>query len=339
MNWSPLAARRSPLLQVAKSAVATLVAWLVAGALVQGPPPVFAAIAALLTVQPSISQSFGRGVERTVGVVAGVVVASSIGMMLGAGFVSVALAVVAVLLIAWALRAVPGTANQMAISALLVLAIGTTTPHYAVDRIVETVIGAVIGLIVNIAIVPPVTLGPARERVAALTAGVGTALDDLGDALLSPQTTGGLTALLTRARSLRAAATAAESALADARDSLTLNPLRRRRSEDVALLERDVRRVSAIATQVIGMTRAFVDEYDDTVAGDPSAAAIAEQLHRAAHDVRMSPSGTTAPPEEPPALTRPLEIVQAPPTHWLLIGSMLVDLRRIHDGLAEADHR
>lgn len=338
MKWSPLAARRSPLLQVAKSAVATLLAWLAAGALIQGPPPVFAAIAALLTVQPSISQSFGRGVERTVGVVAGVVVASSIGMMLGAGFVSVALAVVAVLLIAWALRAVPGTANQMAISALLVLAIGTTTPHYAVDRIVETVIGAIIGLIVNTAIVPPVTLGPARERVAALTGGLGTALDDLGDALLSPQTADGLSALLTRARSLRAAATAAESALADARDSLTLNPLRRRRIEDVALLERDVRRMSAIATQVIGMTRAFVDEYDETVAADPFAAAIAEQLHRAAHDVRIAPSGPTAPLEEPPALTRPLEIVQAPPTHWLLIGSMLVDLRRIHDGLVETEH-
>ena len=68
MNWSLRAARRSSLLQVVKSAVATAAAWLIAGWLVEGPPPVFAAIAALLTVQPSISQSFGRGVERTVGV-------------------------------------------------------------------------------------------------------------------------------------------------------------------------------------------------------------------------------------------------------------------------------
>jgi hypothetical protein len=47
----PLAAlrrRHAPLLQVAKSAAATIAAWLVAGWLVPGHLPVFAAIAALL---------------------------------------------------------------------------------------------------------------------------------------------------------------------------------------------------------------------------------------------------------------------------------------------------
>ncbi len=49
------AARRAPLLQVAKSAAATIAAWLVAGWLVPGHLPVFAAIAALLVVQPSVN--------------------------------------------------------------------------------------------------------------------------------------------------------------------------------------------------------------------------------------------------------------------------------------------
>jgi uncharacterized membrane protein YgaE (UPF0421/DUF939 family) len=119
----------------------------------RGPPPVFAAIAALLTVQPSINQSLGRGVERTVGVVAGVVVASVIGIVLGGGFGAIALSVVCALLLTWALRATPGTANQVAISAMLVLALGTASPDYAFDRIVETALGAVIGLVVNLAFV------------------------------------------------------------------------------------------------------------------------------------------------------------------------------------------
>ena len=38
--------------------------------------------------------------------------------------------------------------------------------------------------------------------------------------------------------------------------------------------------------------------------------------------------------DEPPALTRPLEVLAAPPVHWMLVGSLLVDLRRIHDSLA-----
>lgn len=338
MSLTLRAARRSPLLQVVKSALATLAAWLIAGWLVEGPPPVFAAIAALLTVQPSISQSFGRGVERTIGVVAGVIVASSIGMLLGSQFWGIALAVICALLVAWVLRATPGTANQMAISAMLVLALGTATPSYALDRIVETVIGALIGLIVNVALVPPLALDAARARVAGVTDETAAALDRLGDALTTPQDAASLARLLAQARELRGSVTAAESAIADAQDSLTLNPRRRRRSDEVRTLEDDVHRLAAIATQVMGMTRTFTDEHDDTIATDPHAAAIAEQLHRAAHDLQRERTGeASASVAEPPALTRPLEIASAPPAHWLLIGSLLIDLRRIHGGLVEAD--
>ena len=45
-------ARRAPLLQVLKSAGATIAAWLIAGWLIPGPLPVFAAIAALLCRVP-----------------------------------------------------------------------------------------------------------------------------------------------------------------------------------------------------------------------------------------------------------------------------------------------
>src|SRR5918994_858227 len=75
------ATKRVPLLQVLKAAVATIAAWLVAGWLIPGPLPVFAAIAALLVVQPSVNQSFGKAIERSVGVIAGVVIASLIGLV------------------------------------------------------------------------------------------------------------------------------------------------------------------------------------------------------------------------------------------------------------------
>lgn len=335
MHLSLRTARRSPLLQVAKSAIATICAWAVAGWLIDGPPPVFAAIAALLTVQPSISQSFGRGVERTVGVIAGVVVASAIGILLGSGFWAISLAVVCALLLAWALRATPGTANQVAISAMLVLALGTATPGYALDRILETAIGAVIGLIVNVALVPPLALGPARARVAALTDEAAAGLDRLGAALVAGQDRRSLDELLSRAREIRGSVTAAQASLAEARESLALNPRGRRLSAEVERLDEDVQRLFAIVTQLVGMTRAFTDDYDDTIATDPEAAAIAEQLHRAAHDLRLGRDD--APAGEPPALTRPLEVVAAPSTHWVLIGSLLIDLRRIHQSLVSAD--
>src|SRR5690606_7926312 len=160
--------RRQPWLQVAKSAVATIVAWLLAGWAVPGPLPVFAAIAALLVVQPSLNQSIAKAVERSVGVVAGVVIASALSLVFGQATWVVLLAVVAALAVAWLLRMTTGTSNQVAISALLVLALGAATPDYAVDRVIETVIGAVIGFVVNLVFVPPVALAPAQRAIDAL---------------------------------------------------------------------------------------------------------------------------------------------------------------------------
>ena len=215
---------------------------------------------------------------------------------------------------------------------MLVLALGTATPGYALDRVLETLLGAAIGLVVNLAIVPPLALDPARGRVAELTADTAAALDRLGDALLAPQNTASLAALLAEAREVRGAVAAAEQALGEARDSLALNPRGRRSREEVRELVDAVTRLSAITTQVTGMTRAFVDDYDVSTATDADVAAIAEQLHRAAHDLRLGAPGALT--DEPPALTRPLELRTAPPQHWVLIGSLMVDMRRIHDALA-----
>src|SRR3546814_2655653 len=76
----------------------------------------------------------------------------------------------------------PCTTNQVAISAVLVLALGTATPGYAFDRVLETLIGAVIGFVVNLAIVPPVAVAPAREKTHALGEETAAALDRLAAA-------------------------------------------------------------------------------------------------------------------------------------------------------------
>ncbi|MGV9193432.1 FUSC family protein [Microbacterium sp. MC2] len=332
--------QRSPLLQIVKSAAATIAAWLLGGVLVPGTPPVFAAIAALLVVQPSVTQSFGKGIERTVGVITGVAIASAIGLALGEGSWAIALAVVAALITAWALKMTPGTANQVAISALLVLALGVSTPGYASARVLETLIGAVIGFVVNVLVVPPVSVGPARRAMEELGAELADALDRLGDAFDAPRSPGELTALLRRARAVRPARDAAESAIVAARESLSLNPRGRAHRSELARLDDLLERFSPIVTQMIGMTRTFTDRYDDALASEPTVRAIAEQLHRAAHDVRLAVRSDTASADAAdlqPALTRPLSVSTPSSGHWILIGSLLIDLLRIHTALAQAD--
>lgn len=340
------ASHRSPILQVAKSAVATVAAWLIAGALIPGPPPVFAAIAALLVVQPSLNQSLTKAIERSIGVIAGVVIASILGIVLGTGTWVILLATVVALLVAWALKMTAGTANQVAISALLVLALGTATPSYALDRVLETLIGAVIGILINLALVPPVAVAPARDAVTALGDELANSLERLARALETRQTGADLNGLLVEARLMKPMRDAADRAIDTATESLSLNPRSRRHRQELAATQTLLERIGPIVTQTVGMTRAFCDHYDPTIADEPTVLAIAEQLRRAAHDVRLdvrrtdaaaaASAGVAEPdPGEPAALTAPLTVHAPSRDHWVLIGSLLEDLRRIHEALRE----
>jgi uncharacterized membrane protein YgaE (UPF0421/DUF939 family) len=331
--------KRQPLLQVLKSALATVAAWLVAGALFPDHLPIFAAIAALLVVQPSLNQSVAKAVERSVGVIAGVVVASVLALAFGQATWVILVAIAAALVIAWLLKMTTGTSNQVAISAVLVLGLGAATPNYAVDRVLETVIGAAIGFAVNFALVPPVALRPVHEAVGKLGDELGASLDRLAAALEAPQTDAQLEELMIQARLLRPMVATADAALTAGAESLTLNPRGRRRRDELERLEGTLRRFSPIVTQVIGMTRAVYDRYDAGLADEPSVRAIADQLRRAAHDVRRVERRTHLDPAEPataslPALTAPLQIAAPSSAHWILVGSLLEDLRRIHETLS-----
>jgi len=142
------------------------------------------------------------------------------------------------------------------------------------------------------------------------------------------------------ARLLRPMVTTAEDALGTGAESLTLTPRGRRRREVLQQLEGTLERLRPIVTQVIGMTRAVYDRYDASLVDEPTVRAIAEQLRRAAHDVRRvvrrtNPDPANPPTESMPALTSPLAVGAPSLGHWILVGSLLEDLRRIHETLAD----
>lgn len=333
------AAQRTPLLLVVKSAVATIGAWVLAEWLIPGPPPVFAAIAALLVVQPSLNQSFSKAVERSVGVIAGVLLASALGLFFGNTTWVILVAIAVGLLIAWMLRLAPGAASQIAISAILVLALGPATPDYAADRIVETLLGAVVGIVVNVLLVPPVALGPARDAIARLRGELSASLERLADALTGVRSRAQLEELMLEARLLRPMRDSAAAAITAGSESLTLNPRAGTHRTELAALGRLLELYTPIVTQVAGMTRAVYDHYSPDIVAEPLVVAIAEQLRRAAHDVERVGLPADEVVEEPPALTTPLVIAKPPTAHWILIGSLLEDLQRIHTSLTAPTDR
>jgi hypothetical protein len=326
---------RTPFLQVVKTSVAVVLTWAVCD-LLFAQPPIFAAIAALLVVQPSVNQSLAKGLERSVGVVLGVVLALGVGYLLGDAAWVVLSAVVLALLSSWALKLGPGSANQIPISAMLVLSIGALTPAYAVERVIETVIGAAVGLIVNVVIVPPVLIAPAHAAVLRLGREIAARIDDIAQSLTSPRTPVELRGLLHRARELRELRETTLDALAQAEESLTLNPRggrgRRLLAEDEALFAR----LTALVTRVVGMTRTVHDRWHPGVPDEAVVRAIAEDLRRAAHDLRLvvredTPTNRAPTTAELPVLTAPLDVDVPDRGDWVLIGSLLEDLRRVRE--------
>jgi uncharacterized membrane protein YgaE (UPF0421/DUF939 family) len=338
-----LSTTRVPFLQVVKTSVAAILAWVVCVLVLQGLTPLFAVIAAILVVQPSVTQSFGKALERIVGVIIGVVLAYFVGLAVGQGPWAILLAVVVALLLGWALRLGVTSSIQIPISAMLVLALGSTTPGYAFDRIIETVIGALIGVAVNLLIVPPVALQPAHEAVGGLGDEVANILDSLAHELSAPTLPKDRMELLLEARLLTPMRAKAAAALANGEESLRYNP---RRSVHRDRLERDGRllaMLTVLVTRVTGMARGINDHYDDDLLDEPIVGEIVAEMRRAAHDLRLIIQNAELPgtgpdtvTDEQPALTAPLTIAVPSSEHWVLLGFLLEDLRRIHEELVAA---
>ena len=330
---------RSPLLQVLKTSVAAIAAWLLSNLILQQPLPIFAAIAALLVVQPSVNQSLAKGIERSIGVILGVVIAFTAGQVFGNGSWVVLTIIVVSLLVAWVLKLTPGSSNQIPISAMLVLVIGAQTAEYSIERILETIIGALAGLVVNAAIVPPVLVAPARGSVARLTVGVAGSLEAVAAALRSAPTVTSLETLLTGARQLRPLQSKAASDLDAAMESLTLNPRGGWHRQAIETDRQRLDRLSILVARTVGMARAVHDNFDESLLDDPIVDSIARELDRAAHDVRLLGQPRRAAADRPEdididierALTSPLVVPTPDPRHWILVGSLLEDLRRIRE--------
>ncbi len=200
------------------------------------------------------------------------------------------------------------------------LALGTATPNYALDRVLETLIGAAIGIVVNAVLVPPVLVPAARDKVDVLGRELASALERLAEALETPQTPASLEGLLIEARLLRPVRDAAADAIRDGADSLALNPRSGRHRAELGEMGDLLDRFSPVVTQTVGMTRAVYDGYESSIVDEPAVRAIAEQLHRAAHDVRLAfalDAGPERVVDAEPALTRPLQIQTPSPLHWV----------------------
>lgn len=293
--------------------------------------PIFGAIAALIVMQDSVDQSLTRGIERVVGVLLGVSVALGAGVAFGPQAWLFIAAIIVSMCVGWVLRMTPTSTNQIAISALLMIALGGLQLGYGFERLIETAIGAAIGFAINALVVAPVRTSTVHGAIEQLTEQSAAVLERLADSLAEPRDDEWLMTMYQDARALQQERTRVHGLLRQARESLRLNPRSNRHRQGLAEDDALYQRLQPIVTQIIGMARAIYDLYEPDLVVDPSVIGMVEEMRRAAHDLELlvRPEAKDTASIELPTLTTPYTIPRPHPDHWVLIGSLMEDLRRV----------
>jgi uncharacterized membrane protein YccC len=151
--------------QLAKTVAAAVIAWLLAVKAFGLAQPFLAPWAALLVVHPTVYRTLKRGLQQAGAAVLGVLLAFAAGTTLGVNAAALAIVLVAALAVGLT-RPLRAESTTAAATALVVLLTGYSDDAGMVfTRLLDTGIGIVIGLLVNLAVWPPLRDRSAARRV------------------------------------------------------------------------------------------------------------------------------------------------------------------------------
>ncbi|CAL9348197.1 hypothetical protein SUDANB105_00414 [Streptomyces sp. enrichment culture] len=353
--------RRDPVVvQALRSTFAATVAYVIALRLSPEAAPLTAPLTALLVVQVTLYATLTNGIRRVNSVVAGVLVAIAFSLLVGLTWWSLALVIMVALAVGHLVR-VDEYVAEVAISAMLVLGV-TAVGEYAWARVLETLIGAVVGLACNVLLPPPVWVGEAGESIEGLARRMRQLMLRVGEEAAGRTPVERAAERLHEARRLDHDIVQVDAALRQAEDSLRLNPRVRE-----GLLHRIVLRTGLdtleICTVVLRViARSLTDlakEREPEPLFEPETGAVVEQLLAEIADAIVSfsvlvtthVSSNAESAEERLAAelhrataTRDkladmlLEEVRRDPRQWQLHGAVLAEANRIIDEL-DIEHR
>lgn len=203
-------------------AVAAMLAYVLSLPLTNDKAPVLAPLAALLVMHATVRQSLVSGARRVLSVAAGVILAAFLSSEVGLTWWSVGLAVFVALLLGSALR-LGEWVTEVPVTALLVLAVSSQR-DFAIDRVYETLIGAAVGVLVNVLLVPPIFVQSAGDALVALGREEAHLLHDVANDLRNEWSEATARKWTASAFELDRKLNAAREALAQAEDSLRYNP-------------------------------------------------------------------------------------------------------------------
>ncbi|MFI6513419.1 aromatic acid exporter family protein [Streptosporangium sp. NPDC050855] len=171
--------QRFELRQIAKATLAAVLAWFLADRLLARETVWIAPATAVIMVHATVYQTLTNGVRRVFAVAAGVILAGSVGHLIGLTALGLLLVVPPALVAArWHRMGRHGT--DVATTAVLMLSFGAASQErYLLAYVVATGVGAVCGALVNAMLWPPLYHRRPREAVRRLSGEAATLLENV----------------------------------------------------------------------------------------------------------------------------------------------------------------
>jgi len=187
-RWWSDAVTADRLLLAAKTAAAAALAWYLAPLVpfAQSEYSYYAPLGVLVSMYPTVARSASSGAQAVIGLALGIGLGLGSLAVVGTGLpriVAVALVILIGVLLA-GVRALGVGRDWVAIAGLFVLLLGGADPDgYSVSYLVTMAFGVVVGVVVNLVVVPPLRVKKAEDRLSRLRDALGEVLRAMSSSL------------------------------------------------------------------------------------------------------------------------------------------------------------
>lgn len=324
-------------LQIVKTVVAAVIAWVLAVHVFDIAQAFLAPWAALLTVHATVFRTLKRGVQQVGASVLGVLLAFAAGSALGLNALSLGLVMLAGLLFG-SVRGLRAETTTAAATALVVLTGGYSDDGgMLVARLLDTGIGIAVGLLVNLLVWPPLRDRAAAHQVGRIDDRIGALLCDIAGALRRRCRPEDIDGWIARTGALDHDVEQAWTVIRQARESGRLNPRKgagdrmRRAAGFDAILDRIEHAVAETRSMASTIRLAQVRPED----WPPDfRAPWLELLQRAGNAVSVADrEAIEATRADLDAFAGELAVHELPEGFWPVSGALLVNLRNILEAL------
>jgi uncharacterized membrane protein YgaE (UPF0421/DUF939 family) len=322
--------------QLLKTALAAIIAWMLAHSVLGVSQPFLAPWAALLVVHATVFRSFSRGAMQVAGAFAAVLLAATVGQLLGMD----TWAVVVLLVVGLCLGAVPwmGADNTTIASTAVVVLTTGYADEQLFSRLIDTAIGVTVGLVVNFIVWPPLRRRTTIAAMDKIDDDIGGLLIDMGTTMSSGCGHDDIREWIERTRDLDGELDHAWSMVRQARESAWLNP---RRSAHELRDPREWHQLLRRMEQTIAEVRSMARTVDLHVVGRHSwQSRFAERwtnllVESGRAVVHADPEALRALHDRLRQLTHEISVLDERDEQWPLHGALIVNLRNILDAMGE----